>query len=121
MTRVQYGVMLRMLPAAALLVLVPAYAPASPSPAPSVSPDATRPRDGGLIEGRITTIDFQRSSLSVDSPARGKLDVSVMPSTSIEMKAAGYHAITDLRSGERVEIVSSVINGKFVAQIIRVL
>jgi hypothetical protein len=110
-----------------LLAIVMAAAPlaAAAGPPATATPGSgpaaeTRSRDGGIIEGRITGIDFQRSTLNVDSPARGRVVVAVMPSTSIQTKDAGYHAIADLRVGERVEIYSSYSGGRFIAQIIRV-
>jgi hypothetical protein len=123
--RVINDVMLRSLLALAL-VAAPLVASASgtPSPAPSTAATAAaaeKVRDGGVIEGRITGIDFRRSMLNVDSPARGHLEVIIMPSTSIQTKVPGYHGITDLRSGDRVEIFSSLSAGKYVAQIIRIL
>lgn len=112
------------------LSLIVALAPgvalgAKPTPAPAVPaatapPADTRAHDGGMIDGRITAVDFQRNVISVDS-ARGRIDVQVMPTTSIQGKDPGYRAISDLRAGERVEIFSSVSAGKFIAQIIKIL
>lgn len=116
-------VMLRLLSVLALCAAPLVATAATPAPpASNGSPAAEeKPRDGGLIEGKITGIDFRRGILNVDSPSRGRLEVTVMPSTSIQTKVPGYHAITDLRSGDRVEIYSSLSAGKYVAQIIRIL
>jgi hypothetical protein len=95
---------------------VPAVALAAPSPAAS----APATHDGGTINGRVTSIDYQRSILGVDAVGRGHIDVNVMPSTSIQAKDAAYHAFTDLKTGERVQIFSSITNGTYVAQIIRI-
>jgi len=46
--------------------------------------------------------------------------VSVMPSTSIQGKDSAYHAFTDLKPGQHVQILSSIADGKYVAQIIRI-
>jgi hypothetical protein len=43
-----------------------------------------------------------------------------MPSTSIQGRDTAYHAVTDLRPGERVQILASIADGKYVAQIIRI-
>jgi hypothetical protein len=106
---------------ALLLAVVPlSAAAASPdpgSPSPAVSPR----RDGGVIAGRLAAVDFQRSTIRVDSPARGSVAFEVMPSTSIQAKDAGYHTITDLRVGERVEVYSSVNGSRYIAQIIHIL
>jgi hypothetical protein len=97
--------------------MLPLAALAEPSPAPSDSADQVH--DGGTITGRVTTIDYQRSMLGVDAPGRGHIIVSVMPSTSIQGKDAGYHAFTDLKPGQRVQILCSIAGGSYVAQIIR--
>lgn len=108
------SVMMRRLVLAIAMAILPIAAwAASPPPA---APDA---RDGGVIEGRVSYIDVQRSVLGVDSP-KGKVDVTVMPSTSIESRAAGYHVFSDIKAGQRVEIMSSFAGGKYVAQIIRI-
>jgi hypothetical protein len=112
------GVMLRRFILALGLVILPLAALAEPSPAPSDSADQVH--DGGTITGRVTTIDYQRSMLGVDAPGRGHIIVSVMPSTSIQGRDTGYHTVTELRPGERVQILSSIADGKYVAQIIRI-
>jgi hypothetical protein len=95
---------------------------AAPSPSPSPSPTGTpdHVRNGGTIDGRVETIDYQRSVLGVDAGTRGHIDVSVMPTTSIQGKDSAYHAFTDLKMGQRVQILSSIADGKYVAQIIRI-
>lgn len=77
-------------------------------------------RNGGTIDGKVETIDYQRNVLGVDAGTRGHIDVSVMPSTSIQGKDSAYHAFTDLKAGQRVQIMSSIADGKYVAQIIRI-
>jgi hypothetical protein len=108
--------MVRALLALFLVALPAGVIAATPPPAPTFE----RARDGGVIDGRIVDIDFRQSRLSVDARGRGKVDVDVLPSTSIQATGGGYHAITDLRRGERVEIWSSLVAGRYVAQIIRV-
>jgi hypothetical protein len=110
--------MLRRVVLAFGLAMLPLAAAAAPSPAPADTADHVR--DGGVIYGRVTAIDYQRSVLGVDAGPRGHLDVAVMPSTSIQGKDAAYHTFTDLKTGQRVQIMSSVADGKYVAQIIRI-
>jgi hypothetical protein len=74
-----------------------------------------------VIDGRLTGVDYQKSTLAVDGGSRGRLAVTVMPSTSIQGKDAGYHSILDLKPGEHVQIFSSVVGDTYVAQIIRIL
>ena len=107
--------MMRRLVLALGMSVLPIVAWAAPSPPPA-APDA---RDGGMIEGRVNYIDVQRGMLGVDSP-KGKVDVTVMPSTSIESRDAGYHVFSDIKAGQRVSIMSSFMGGKYVAQIIRI-
>jgi hypothetical protein len=97
--------------------MLPLTVLADPTAAPGNS--AGQVQHGGTIDGRVTTIDYQRSMLGVDAPGRGHLIVSVMPSTSIQGKDAGYHAFTDLKPGQRVQILCSIAGGSYVAQIIR--
>jgi hypothetical protein len=111
--------MLRRLVLAVGIALLPLAAAASPTPEPP--PPAGEAHDGGTIDGRLTAIDYQRSVIGVDAGARGRIDVNVMPSTSIQAKDAAYHSFTDLKAGQRVQILSSIAGGKYVAQIIRIL
>jgi hypothetical protein len=119
--RVIYGVMLRR----CVLVLGLAMSPLSAAAAPSASPfpvsaPAAQVHDGGAITGKITAIDYQLSVLAVNTGSRGRIDVSVMPSTSIQGRDSAYHAFTDLKAGQMVQIFSSIADGKYVAQIIRI-
>ena len=109
--------MLRRLVLALGLALLPLAAVADPAAAPAAPAQA---HNGGMIDGRVTAIDYQRSTLGIDAGSRGHFDVAVMPSTSIQGRDAGYHTFTDLKTGERVQIMSSIAGGKYVAQIIRI-
>jgi hypothetical protein len=118
--------MLRRISLAIGVAALPLAAAAAPSPTPSAAaPSATASatagavRDGGMIEGRVVSVDYQRNMLGVIAGTRGKIDVSVMPSTSIQGKDAGYHGFSDIKPGQRVQIFLSVANGNNVAQIIR--
>jgi hypothetical protein len=102
-----------------LFLVVPIAAGAAPTPGPG-GPDRAA-RDGGMIDGRVTGVDYQKSTLAVDCGSRGRMAVSVMPSTSIQAKETGYHSILDLKRGEHVQIFSSVVGDTYVAQIIRIL
>lgn len=102
------------------LVMLPVAAFGAPTPGPAPTASAQQVHDGGTIVGKIVTIDYQRNVLGVDTAARGHIDVSVMPSTSIQGNDSAYHAFTDLKTGQRVQILSSIADGKYVAQIIRI-
>lgn len=109
--------MMRRLVLAIGIALMPLVAVGAPSPGPT----ATAPgvRDGGEIVGVIDAVNYQQNSVGVRT-RKGVVDVNVMPSTSIQAADAAYHSITDLKPGLRVSIMSSVSNGKYVAQIIRI-
>jgi hypothetical protein len=116
--RVLYDTMTRRSVLTLGLVMLPLAAGAAPTPEPYGAADQVH--DGGTIDGRVTAIDYQRSVLWINAGARGRIDVSVMPSTSIQGKDSAYHSFTDLKTGQRVQILSSIADGKYVAQIIRI-
>ncbi|GAC1574872.1 MAG: hypothetical protein NVS3B7_07010 [Candidatus Elarobacter sp.] len=111
---------------AAVLTLTLALAPlgAIAAPAPSASPTAVaadeRAHDGGVIEGKVTNVDYSSGIVSVDGPG-GKVDVSTMPSTSVQSDDPGYHTLTDVSRGAKVRIFISRTAGKLVAQIIHLI
>ncbi len=122
------SVMLRFSPVVLAMgfVAFPAAALAGKSPVPA--PTATvvanaddRSYDGGVIEGRVTHVDYTSGVISLDSPTQGKLDVSTMPTTSVTANDPGYHTLTDVARGSKVQIFISRTAGKLVAQIIRLI
>ena len=98
--------------------MLPFAAIAAPTPPPEAAQDEAR--NGGTLQGRIFGVDFQRNVIGVDAGGRGRIEVIVMPSTSIQAHDSAYHAFTDLKPGQHVEIMSSVVDGKYVAQIIKI-
>ena len=117
-------VMLRLVVAASLLGLfgVPAPVLAAPSPAPSATATANAaPRDGGVIEGRVTSVDYSRGVVTVESTNQGRVDVTTMPTTSVQSDDPGYHTLTDVSKGSRVRIFISKTAGKVIAQIIKLV
>jgi hypothetical protein len=101
------------------IAAVPLAAAAAPTPA-AVSPAPARVRDGGVIDGRIAAVDFLRNQLTLTAGAH-RIAFLLMPSTSIQSRDSGYHTVTDLKVGARVEVFSSISGGKYVAQIVRIL
>ena len=100
------------------LALAPlaAFAGPSPSASPSAAAQDERAQDGGVIEGRVTSVDYARGVINVDGRA-----VSTMPTTSVTSDDPGYHALSDISKGSRVRISISRVAGKLVAQIIRLI
>jgi ribosomal protein S1 len=113
--------MLARLVCAAVLISPLFFGPASavaepkdtPAPAASSSAAPEHARDGGVISGKITSVDYQRSIIAVNRTA-----IVVMPSTQIQGSDPGYRAITDLKPGMSVEVYTSQVAGKYIAQII---
>lgn len=107
---------------AVFFVPTAALAGPAPSPAPSstvaVEADA---RSGGVLFGKVTNVDYQSGVVTLDSTTRGKVDVSTMPTTSVQSDDPGYHTLTDVSRGSKVQIFISRTAGKLVAQIIRLL
>lgn len=105
-----------------VLFFAPVAAFAAPSPAPSATAAAPAPpHDGGMIEGRVTNVDYTRGIVTVDSTTQGRVDVATMPTTSVQSNDPGYHTLTDVSKGSKVQIFISKTAGKLVAQIIKLL
>lgn len=101
---------------------VPSAAFAGPAPAPSATVVVeSEARSGGVIVGTVTNVDYQSGVMTVDSKTRGKVDVSTMPTTSVQSDDPGYHTLTDVSRGSKVRIFISRTAGKLVAQIIRLI
>ena len=119
-----FGVMSRLVVVTVLgLLLVPAaaFCAPSPSPSPTAAAQSSTPHDGGVIEGRVTSVDYQRGVVTVDSTTQGRVDVATMPTTSVQSDDPGYHTLTDVSKGSKVQIFISKTAGKLVAQIIRLI
>ena len=95
-----------------VLLLLPLAAIAAPAP---------QAHDGGVIAGRIVSVDMVRSTLTIAAGSRGRLTVEMPPSVSVQGREPGYHTLTDLRPGQRVEIRVSIAGDQIVAQIITIL
>src|SRR5579875_1530812 len=98
-----------------LLVSPPAAAAAAPPKPKPPSPPASfvppEPHDGGVINGTVTGVDYQRGLVTIATP-HGARTVSVMPSTSVLSSAPGYHAISDVTKGAKVEVFTSKVSVK---------
>jgi hypothetical protein len=104
------------------LLLVPAAALAAPTPAASPTAVAQSvPHDGGVLEGKVASVDYQRGVVTVDSTTQGRVDVATMPTTSVQSDEPGYHTLSDVSKGSKVQIFISKTAGKVVAQIIRLI
>jgi|SRR5690348_1640916 hypothetical protein len=81
---------------------------------------AAAPAEGahGVLSGTIIGVDYGAASIIVATP-RGAVPVAVTPTTSI-FRGQGFASFADLGRGARVSIDFSAINGRLVAQIIRI-
>lgn len=99
-----------------------------PSPSPTVAAfSATHPK---TIEGSVFAIDFRTGEMTVQT-ASGKVDVTVLPSTTIQeckphfTSAAdcrpGFYAISDISKGANVYVTLSQKGDENRAQVISIL
>ena len=79
---------------------------------------AAAPGAHGSISGTIAGIDYGSASILVATP-RGVVPVSVTPTTSI-FRGPAFASFGDLARGARITVDFSEINGRLVAQIIRI-
>ena len=90
----------------------------SPSPAGTAVAQST---DTGVVEGRVMTVDYQRGIVNVEDAQHHAVSVSVTPTTSVQADDPGYHALSDVARGSRVQIFTARNAGRLVAQIIRLV
>lgn len=95
-------------------------APATPAAMASDASENAQHHDAGQFSGTITNVDYQNASITVNAGGRGKIDFAVNPSTQIQGKDSGYHAISDLKAGTRVDVYASESSGRYTAQIIKI-
>lgn len=72
--------------------------------------------DAGIVRGEIHSVDYGTGSIVVRT-ARGPVQITVLPSTSIYVHGQ-YATLADLRRGASVEIAVSEVDGRLVAQTI---
>lgn len=122
--RYSYAVIRSLRPVLLSLVTVltvpsPVYAGPTPPAAAALEAVPDRARDGGVLAGTITAIDYVRGIMSMRADKRGAMDVYVLPSTNIQGKSNGYFTISDLKKGSSVEVFTSVVGTRTNAQIIK--
>ena len=75
-------------------------------------------RSHATVSGRVVGVDFATNSILVET-SRGRVPIAVTPSTSI-FRGASFASFTELERGSRVDVDVSQIDGRLVAQIIRI-
>lgn len=75
-------------------------------------------RSHGVVSGTIVGIDYGMASILVATP-RGVVPVAVTPTTSI-FRGPGFSSFADLGRGAHVTVDVSEVDGRLIAQIIRI-
>jgi hypothetical protein len=88
---------------------------------PTGSNTYVRSTNAGEVDGQILSMDYTRSLMTVQTKARGKIDVLVLPSTTIVDKGNGYASEADLKRGAHVKLFLSKRANTYNAQIIQLL
>jgi|SRR5271165_6070622 len=88
----------------------------TPDPDAADNP-AVRAHYAGVIEGIVAAVDYRLGTISVQMPSR-RLDVIVLPSTTIQGTSNAFHTIADIAKGQRVEVFMSQRGNSFIAEII---
>ena len=99
----------------------------TPSPGPDESPvssgvyrsyESGKPaRDAGVIHGQIEDVDYS-SGMIVVRNGKTRSTIAVLPSTTI-YEHDEYATLADLHRGATVDVSVSEVDGRLVAQIIR--
>ncbi len=76
------------------------------------------PRSHATVSGTIAGIDYLNASILIATP-RGLVPVAVTPTTSI-FRGSTFAAFSDLGRGARVSVDVSQVDGRLIAQIIRI-
>lgn len=76
------------------------------------------PKSHATVSGTIAGIDYGSASILVDTP-RGMVPVAVTPTTSI-FRGSSFASLSDLGRGARVSVDVTEIDGRLIAQIIRI-
>ena len=76
------------------------------------------PRSHATVSGTIVGVDYGSASLLVETP-RGVVPVAVTPTTSI-FHGSTFASFSDLGRGAHVSIDVTEIDGRLIAQIIRI-
>lgn len=79
--------------------------------------ESSKSHPAAEVHGSIESVDYASGSIQVRSP-NGLQTIAVVPSTTI-YKGGDYAALSDLRKGQTVDVTLVEIDGRLVAQSIR--
>lgn len=85
---------------------------------PRAQAGAVREPSHGTLTGTIVGVNYDSASILVGTP-HGVVPIAVTPTTSI-FRGSGFASLSDLGRGARVEVDFSQVDGRLVAEIIRV-
>jgi hypothetical protein len=74
-------------------------------------------RYAGIIDGVVSGVDYRSGTMSVQMPNR-RIDIVVLPSTTIQSTTNAFHTIADIVKGQRVQVFMSQRGNSYVAEII---
>jgi hypothetical protein len=89
---------------------------ATPAPEENATP-GPKAHYAGVIDGVVSAVDYRSGMMSVQMLSR-RIDVLVLPSTTIQSSTNTFHTIADIVKGQRVQVVMSQRGNSFVAEII---
>ena len=81
---------------------------------------ASSAHDRGVISGDVVSIDYARGIVEIQTPKRGRLSVQMLPSTGVLRRGDQYGSIGDLSRGVHVSVNVSEVDGRLVAEMIRI-
>ena len=74
-------------------------------------------RDAGVIEGQVSSVDYKRGVVAIQTSNRGRIEVHLLPSTLIQ---GPTHSVIDVVRGAHVHVFASQRGGSYDAQIVHV-
>ncbi|MEO9264685.1 MAG: hypothetical protein ABI282_11370 [Candidatus Baltobacteraceae bacterium] len=92
--------------------------PGTPNPVYRSFESGKTAHDAGVIRGVIADVDYSGGMLMIKSHGHELVAVAVVPSTAI-YQGKQYETFSDLHRGQSVEISAYEVDGRLVAQTIR--
>jgi hypothetical protein len=89
---------------------------ATPASEENATP-GVRARYAGVIDGVVAAVDYRSGTMSVQMPNH-RIDIVVLPSTTIQSSTNTFHTIADIVKGQRVQVFMSQRGNSYVAEII---
>ena len=97
----------------------PVLTPAIVAQADQNADTEAQAHDRGVLQGDVSSVDYAKGIMQVQT-SRGRVDIQILPSTSIMRRGDQYGTIADLVPGTHVSVYVSEVSGHLTAQIIRI-